>query len=198
MLTASMQFYFQLTKSYPDIKVQHRIEHFGFGREEHIKKAVSLDVSISFFVQHLYFYGSSYSGNILGPDRTSCWAPISLAVKYDALWTLHQDHPAFPGPPSPFENLMTAVTRTERHKPDVIYGQEYCISIMEALKGYTINAAKQIGRGVDLGSISVGKQADLIIVDADPVKVADEDPFKIGDIKVLSTYVRGFRVYHRN
>ena len=92
---------------------------------------------------------------------------------------------------------MTAVTRTERHKPDVIYGQEYCISIMEALKGYTINAAKQIGRGVDLGSISVGKQADLIIVDADPVKVADEDPFKIGDIKVLSTYVGGSRVYHR-
>ena len=88
-------------------------------------------------------------------------------------------------------NLMTAVTRTERYKPDKVYGPEYCIKMEEALKGYTINAARQIHVEDELGSLAVGKRADMVILSEDPVKVAEVDPMKIVDIKVVDTYLNG-------
>ena len=101
------------------------------------------------------------------------------------------------GWPSPFENLMTAVTRSERGKPGVVYGPEYRIPMKEALKGYTINAAKQIGKEKELGSLTVGKRADLLIVNADPVQIANEDPNNIEKIIVVSTHIGGREFIHQ-
>ena len=181
--------------SVPKNGLIHRIEHAGLCLEDHVKKAAQLNVSISFFVQHLYFYGLSYTDCVLGPERTNRWSPVGLAVKHNLLWTIHQDHPAFPGPFQPLANIMTAVTRTERDKPEKVYGKEYCISVEEALKGYTINAAKQIHKDTELGSITINKKADLVILNNDPVKVGKQDPFKLVDIKVDATYLNGRKTF---
>jgi predicted amidohydrolase YtcJ len=111
------------------------MEHLGLMTEEQIKRASQMQLGLSFFVNHLYFYGTSFSNFILGPERTKRWAPCSLGTKYGLRWTLHQDHPTHPGPPLPFVSMQTAVTRTERFQPDTVYGPEYCVSIHEALKG---------------------------------------------------------------
>lgn len=180
----------------PKKDIQHRMEHLGLITEEHIEKAAQIGVTLSFFVEHLFFYASTYASSIFGAERTSRWAPVSLALKHNVLWTIHQDHPTFPGTPSPFDNLMTAVTRSERYKPGVVYGPQYRIPMKEALKGYTINAAKQIGKERDLGSLTVGKQADLVVVNADPVRVANVDPYNIDKIKVVGTYLKGRAFKH--
>lgn len=159
--------------------------------EKHVKKAAELNVSISFFVQHLYFYGASYTDFVFGPERADRWAPISLGIQNNILWTIHQDHPTFPGPFQPFANIMTAVTRTERDKPSKVYGQQYCIPVEEALKAYTIYAARQIHKDRELGSITINKKADLVILNNDPVKVGNQDPFKLVDIRVDATYLNG-------
>jgi predicted amidohydrolase YtcJ len=86
--------------------------------------------------------------------------------------------------------MKTAVTRTRKGAPDVVYGKEYCISIEEALKAYTINAAWQIHKEKELGSLTVGKRADLVILSDNPLNV---EPFKLGDIKVVGTYLDGKR-----
>ena len=172
----------------------HRIEHAGLCLEEHVEKAAELNVSISFFPQHLYFYGSSYTDFVFGPERANRWAPVSLGIKHNILWTIHQDHPSFPGPFQPFANIMTAVTRTERDKPLEVYGKEYCISVEEALKAYTIYAARQINKDKELGSITINKKADLVILSDDPVKVGRKNPFKLVDIKVDATYLNGRKI----
>ena len=102
-----------------------------------------MKLGLSFFVNHLYFYGTSFSNFIFGPERTKRWAPCSLGTKYSLRWTLHQDHPTHPGPLLPFASMQTAVTRTERFQPDTVYGPEYCVSIHEALKGETLENPRQ-------------------------------------------------------
>ncbi|KAK3707607.1 hypothetical protein QZH41_017863, partial [Actinostola sp. cb2023] len=127
-----------------DCDRRHRIEHLGLADENHIIRAAKLNLALSFFVAHLYFYGKVYTESILGEKRTNRWAPLSLATKHGLPWTIHQDNPAFPGPPEPFVNMKTAITRTRRGDPSTVYGKEYRVSIEEALKAYTINAAWQI------------------------------------------------------
>ena len=77
----------------------------------------------------------------------------------------------FPGPPLPFANIKTAVTRTQRGHKDKVYGPEYRVTIYEAMKAVTIDAAWQIHKDDCLGSLKEGKKADLVIVSDNPYKV---------------------------
>jgi predicted amidohydrolase YtcJ len=87
--------------------------------------------------------------------------------------------------------------------PDVILGlhalvtrndfiPEECISMEEALKTYTINGAYAAFQEDIKGSIEVGKLADLVILDRNPLEVAKNT---IKEIKVLKTIIRGKVVY---
>jgi predicted amidohydrolase YtcJ len=76
----------------------------------------------------------------------------------------------------------------------VVVGPNERISVMEAIKAVTINAAYQYGEQAQKGSITPGKLADLIILDQDPLKVA---PMAIKDIKVVETIKEGQTIFKR-
>ena len=87
-------------------------------------------------------------------------------------------------------NLKTAVTRTSRDDQETVYGPEYRVSIHEALKAYTINAAWQIHKDDELGSLEVNKKADLLILSKNPYQV---DPMELESIEVVDTFMDGHR-----
>ena len=182
--------YEQVMKEFPVSDTRHRMDHLGLMTANQIARAAPLDLALSFFVCHLYFYGKSYTENIFGRERTNRWAPVAVATKEGLRWTIHQDHATFPGPPLPFANLKTAVTRTQRDDPETVYGPEYCVNIHDAIKGYTINAAWQIHQDQNLGSLTANKMADLLILDQNPYEV---DPMKLEEIKVVETFLGGRR-----
>ena len=68
------------------------------------------------------------------------------------------------------------------------------IPVYEALKGVTINAAWQGFEENKKGSIEVGKFADFVILDENPLVV---DTMKIKDINVRATVLGGKLVYGR-
>jgi predicted amidohydrolase YtcJ len=68
------------------------------------------------------------------------------------------------------------------------------ISINNALKAITIDAAYQLKMDDKIGSIQEGKYADFAIVDRNPMKT---DAYKIRDIEVNETWVNGKRVFKR-
>ncbi len=89
--------------------------------------------------------------------------------------------------------------------PDVILGlhalvtrngfiPEQCIPIKEALKTYTINAAYASFEEDIKGSIEVGKLADFVILDKNPLETPKET---IKTIKVLETIIRGKTVFRK-
>ncbi|HOW91177.1 MAG TPA: amidohydrolase family protein, partial [Anaerolineaceae bacterium] len=72
--------------------------------------------------------------------------------------------------PNPFWGMHAAVNRVNRNHGN---GQEpwypeECISLYEAIKGYTISPANQTGQESVLGSLAAGKMADLLVLGQDP------------------------------
>ncbi len=81
---------------------------------------------------------------------------------------------------------------TRRSLSGRLHGPEQQISLDDAFKAHTINAARQLKRDHDLGSLEVGKLADFVELSADPFTV---DSDKLTDqVKVLGTWVDGVRV----
>ena len=65
---------------------------------------------------------------------------------------------------------------------------------LEALRAVTIHAARQYFLEQDRGSIAVGKRADFVVLNADPVTAP---PAGIRDIQVLETVKNGEPVWSR-
>lgn len=91
---------------------------------------------------------------------------------------------------NPFIGMSKAISRVGLDGE--VHGKEYCINAKQALLMWTMNSAYITGEEEKLGSIEVGKIADLIIVDT---KILDASPDEIMNAKVLKTYLGGKMVY---
>jgi len=163
---------------------RHRIEHCLLLQTSTIQQMQVLGLSPSFHINHLYYYGSTLQEQIIGASRTGRMLPVDAAIEQGLMSTLHADQPMFPS--EPFSLMHTAVNRQTRDGQTI--GQQHAISVMEALRAVTINAAWQIRMEEKLGSIKVGKFADFVVVDRDPLQTPDSELRNIG---VLRTIVNG-------
>ena len=66
------------------------------------------------------------------------------------------------------------------------------ISVMEAVKMVTINAAYVLGKEKEVGSLEIGKKADFIVLDRDIFNI---NPLDISNINIERTYFNGELVY---
>ena len=76
----------------------------------------------------------------------------------------------------------------------IILGEDEKISVYEALKGVTINAAIQYDEEKDKGTIENGKLANFVIIDKDILNI---DINEIKNIKILETINKGQSIYKR-
>jgi predicted amidohydrolase YtcJ len=90
---------------------------------------------------------------------------------------------------SPWPRVQTAVTReTTEGKPEGGWIPSERVSLEDAIRGYTINAAFAGHREKTEGSLEPGKVADLIILSQDLFKI---DPSKIHETRPVLTMVGG-------
>ena len=86
--------------------------------------------------------------------------------------------------------LWTAVNRVSRS--GAVIGGDQRVTPLEALKAITINAARQYGEDAQKGSLEVGKVADLVVLDGNPLAV---EPAAIKDISVVETIKDGATIF---
>jgi len=86
--------------------------------------------------------------------------------------------------------LVSQVNRVTRSGQ--VLGPEQRVSVMDAIKSITINAAHQYFEERTKGSLEPGKLADFVILDQNPLTV---DPMAIKDIKVVETIKEGKTIY---
>ena len=159
-------------------------------RDDQLDRMKPLNMIPSFFQVHTFFWGDWHINSVLGKERAYRISPAQSAVDRGIVYTLHQDTPVVP--PDMIFTLWSSVNRKTRSGE--IIGPDQRLSVMDALKGITINGAYQYFEEDSKGSITEGKRADFVILDKNPLSV-EKDAIK--EIKVLETIKDGKVIYAR-
>lgn len=132
--------------------------------------------------------------NYFGPERMKILEPAGLLAAAGARIAFGSDWPV--DPLDEWFAFKVAVTRT--NAPDVPpefggkLGEDPGLTRDAALRAATIDAAYELHQDDVTGSLQVGKLADLIVVDRDPLTIPAPD---IAKVVVLETLVGGSTVY---
>lgn len=161
--------------------------HSQFVRPDQLQTFKKYNIEPSFFTNHAYFWGDVHVEN-LGKKRAEFLSPIVSADKLGLKYTNHSD--ATVTPIDPIFTLWTAVNRVSRSGK--VIGSEQKASPYQALKSITSHAAYQLFEEDSKGTLEVGKVADFVVLDKNPLTVK---PMQIRDIKVVTTIKNGKPIY---
>lgn len=168
---------------------RHRIEHGGLFPPDEMERAARLGLTPSWHINYIYYYGEALRDEIVGPERANISMPMAAANKAGHRSSLHNDSPMYPA--EPFKLMRTAVTRKTRNGE--VIGKAQTISIDDAIKAVTINPAWQLFMENKVGSLEVGKLADLAVLSDNPMKT---EPDRLDRIRIIETYRSGRRFSH--
>jgi len=172
---------------------RNRIEHVQTIAAADIPRFGKLGVIAS--VQPLHSYPDADTLEVwarnIGPDRSSrAWVWKSIA-KYGGHYAFGSDWPAVTL--NPWQGIQTAVAQqTSDGKPQGGFVPSRRLTVEDAVKGYTIEAAYAGHREKTEGSLESGKVADVIMVDRNIFEV---DASTIDRTRVVLTIVGGKIVY---
>lgn len=161
-----------------------RLEHCALITDGDLARAAGLGVSPSFHVDHVRYYGPELASDIIGPERANGLMPVRSALDHGHRPSLHADSPMYP--PGPLRLAGTASSRHTRLGQPLAPHQ--AISVAAAIRAVTIDAAWQLRMEDEIGSIEVGKRADLVVLDANPMRSAPTD---LEHIDITATWVGG-------
>ena len=177
----------QVQKEYPRKDHRHILIHCQTARYDQLDEIKRLGITPSFFSAHAYYWGDRHYNVFLGPERACRQNPARSALEKGIRLSIHLDTPITPI--DPLLLVWSAVNRLSTGEN--IIGEGERISVLQALRATTIDAAWQIFQEDNRGSIEVGKYADLVVLSDNPLT----KPETIKDIKVLETIVGGKTIY---
>ena len=175
-----------------DAPPDHRsvVIHAQLMRADQLDRAAALGAVPSFFAAHSFFWGDWHLRSF-GEARGNNVSPARWAIERGVHFTIHNDSPVVP--PDIMRLVSIAVNRRTRSGREL--GPQQRLTVREALHAVTLGAAYQYFEEDTKGSIAPGKQADLVILEQDPLAA---DPAGLEHIRVLETFSRGRPVYVRS
>jgi len=129
----------------------------------------------------------------LGKERTEAMHPIKSFFDAGVVVSSASDYP-ITYPAYALEGIQLGVTRQKPDLPNSLHCPSECATVDQMIQACTLNAACQFQCEDRFGSISVGKEADLAVLEKD---ITACDPGQIEDTPVLRTMVGGEWVYTR-
>jgi predicted amidohydrolase YtcJ len=168
---------------------RHTLIHCQNYRDDQLDRMVKLGLTPSFFAAHIHYFGDMHCEVTFGPERTARMCATRSAADRGLRFTIHND--ASVTPTLPLHLLWCAVNRTT--VSGRVLGIDQAITAQEALRAHTIDAAWQVFREHERGSIEPSKRADFAILSANPL----DNPATIRDIVVEETILKGKSVYRR-
>lgn len=158
------------------------IEHAGLVTPTQIAKAAELGIGISAASHYVNFMGEDYKPVIA--DKAEYITPLASAFDAGLKVTIHSDAPL--APPMPLLAAGRHMTRATREGG--VSAPSERLSAEQALRAITIDAAWSLGLEDVIGSIEVGKQADLTITALNPMNFPGES---WGAIPIKGVMIKG-------
>jgi hypothetical protein len=169
-------------KKLPRQDHRHRIEHCSVLNPKLIKLMKRLNIIAS--VQPHFVISDFWASDRLGPERRRWAFPFKTLLNEEVRVASGSDCPI--EDISPILGIWAAVARKDN--------ADESLSVEEALKTYTLNAAYASFDEGKKGTIEAGKFADLTVLSEDPTKIPPE---KIRDVAVKTVIVGGKVVYSK-
>ncbi len=166
-------------------RTDHRtvIVHFANADEEQVDRIAALGCIVSANPYYPVGFADQYRAHGLGARRADTMVRAASVLGRGIPLSLHSDLPMAPAAP-----LTLAWCAVNRRTPSGrTVAPEQCISVHDALRAVTIEAAYSWRREHELGSITPGKLANFTILAEDPYT----DPLALKDIPVLGTVYEG-------
>ena len=141
--------------------------------------------------EFMWWIGDNYAAN-LGPARALRLSPLKTFLDKGIKWAGGSDYSVTPFPAR--YGLWASVARRTLHGTygATPFGLKEAVDIRTALRSYTIWAAHQMFLDDRIGSIEVGKDADMAVWDRDLYAVPNAE---LKDMKCELTVLRGKVVY---
>lgn len=177
---------YHLMQRKPRFDHRFSIEHYGISTPAMAREIKQLAGVVSINPSYLYAR-SELNAPHLGTDRADTAAAFNTVISAGVPTSLHSDTPV--APPEPLKEVWMVVNRFGLSNK--VHGPAERVSLEQALRMITIDAAYTIGVDAKIGSITPGKFADFTVLETDPYTVPKEG---IKDIKVWGTIFNG-KVY---
>jgi predicted amidohydrolase YtcJ len=172
----------------------HQVGHCTFISPEDIPRARQLDAAFEF--SPYLWYLQPINEDIIkavGPSRIERVWPLREGVEAGGIIVAGSDWAVVPDP-DPWLAIETSITRKAPGGAGGTFGAAEALTLEQAVKVFTINAARRMRREDRLGSLEAGKQADFIVIDRDPFAIPVT---QLHSIRVQRTYIRGEKVFER-
>jgi len=160
---------------------RHRIEHFEFPTPDQVRRAARLGLALGIQPAFNHYWPHEHFLRSLGPARSAIADPIAGLMAAGILLGGGSDAPVTPL--DPLLGIQSAVTHSR---------PEERLTTYQALRLFTSDAARLAFEEGCKGSLEEGKQADLVVLSANPLQVL---PDELRQIRVLMTIHRGRIVF---
>jgi len=163
---------------------RHAAQHVQLATAAQFRRMARLGMAANIFTNHLWYWGDQHHDQTVGPERANRMWACRSAIDLGISATYHAD-----GGVTPTGQLHTAWCAVNRLTPSGrILGAAEAVTVAEALRAVTVEAAYQLHLDHELGSIEAGKRADFTVLEADPFEV---DPLALREVPVWGTVLGG-------
>lgn len=176
-------------RRFPRSDARHRIEHCHGPTKEQVLRIKKLGVIPVTQPGQMCETGDDLT-EIYGEAKAKRFCPLREMLDAGVPAVVSTD--AFVQSYKPFDAISAAVNRRSLTGRDM--GAEQKISVLEAIRAYTLSAAYSVYHETRKGSIEVGKLADLTVIDADFLSVPHD---QIDQQSVFMTISDGEIVYQK-
>lgn len=160
------------------------IVHFAYSTPELVDRIAALGAIVSANPYYVTCFADKYAEHGVGHARADQMVRAASVLAHGIPLSFHSDLPMAPA--SPLVLAAAAVNRVTQSGR--VAGPEERISVLDALRAVTIEAAYAWRMEDEMGSIAVGKVANFTALGEDPFAV---DPLVLGQIPILGTVYEG-------
>jgi len=127
-----------------------------------------------------------------GPERYNKLARLGTMHDMGIRIALSADYPS--APLNPFAQMHAAITRSHLGETEILGSEKEKLTVAQAIRAYTLDAAYTVNADSYSGSLEVGKRADFIVLDRNLFEIPEDD---IASTLVLNTVLDGRVVFDR-
>ncbi|MBF7054870.1 amidohydrolase [Halomonas sp. KAO] len=169
---------------WPRLDHRHTLHHCQVADQAQMRRAKALGVCMNLLTNHLYYWGDVHADTVLGWERAQRLNPAASVLRHGIPLAIHSDAPVTPLGP-----LFTAhVACTRKTASGQLLGPFERIDVPQALEAVTLGAAYTLKLDHLVGSLEMGKYADMAVLDRDPLAGDGE---ALAEVGVVATMLGG-------